>query len=169
MLGEKFLLMVIKKNIKNSLFRTNRFTHWLSFPAIDLPRTKDSNGDPLPSARMVSNLILSGSNPVSSTFTTFLTHFGQFIDHDVISTPSMTGRLHFISPFSSLIYPKDSSSFSMHSSSFLKCKIVIAINVNCKHTVYTYFSQRVTRLIPCSTVALRTCKYLSLVVFKWHS
>eukprot|EP00105_Crassostrea_gigas_P025286 XP_011445822.1 PREDICTED: peroxidase-like protein [Crassostrea gigas] len=58
--------------------------------SIDLPRTKDSNGDPLPSARMVSNLILSGSNPVSSTFTTFLTHFGQFIDHDVISTPSMT-------------------------------------------------------------------------------
>lgn len=57
---------------------------------IELPRTltSDRQGS-LPSARVVSNTVLSGSTPTSATHSTFLTHFGQFIDHDVISTPSM--------------------------------------------------------------------------------
>lgn len=61
---------------------------------IELPRTltSDRQGS-LPSARVVSNTVLSGSTPTSATHSTFLTHFGQFIDHDVISTPSMRGNL----------------------------------------------------------------------------
>nr|XP_034316533.1 peroxidase-like protein isoform X2 [Crassostrea gigas] len=43
----------------------------------------------LPSARVVSNAVLSGPTPNSVRHSTFLTHFGQFIDHDIISTPSM--------------------------------------------------------------------------------
>nr|XP_022293504.1 peroxidase-like protein [Crassostrea virginica] len=58
---------------------------------IDLPRTLSSNNrDPLPSARVVSNAVFAGATPTSPIHSIFLTHFGQFIDHDVISTPSMT-------------------------------------------------------------------------------
>lgn len=63
------------------------------FTVVELPRTltSDRQGS-LPSARVVSNAVLSGSTPTSATHSTFLTHFGQFIDHDVISTPSMRGN-----------------------------------------------------------------------------
>ncbi|XP_062612030.1 peroxidase-like protein [Saccostrea cucullata] len=58
---------------------------------IDTPRTLTSNRQSkLPGAREVSNAVLSGSTPTSSIYSTFLTHFGQFIDHDIIATPSMT-------------------------------------------------------------------------------
>lgn len=67
---------------------------YIVFTDIELPRTltSDRQGS-LPSARVVSNTVLSGSTPTSATHSTFLTHFGQFIDHDVISTPSMRGNL----------------------------------------------------------------------------
>lgn len=55
------------------------------------PRIRTSNKqDLLPSARLVSNALFDGYTPTSAIHTTFLTHFGQFIDHDVISTPTMT-------------------------------------------------------------------------------
>ncbi|XP_022289630.2 peroxidase-like protein [Crassostrea virginica] len=56
----------------------------------ELPRTLTYDGQgTLPSARVVSNAVFAGTTPTSATHSTFLTHFGQFIDHDVISTPSM--------------------------------------------------------------------------------
>ncbi|XP_065940288.1 peroxidase-like protein [Magallana gigas] len=61
---------------------------------IDAPRTRSVDNSPLPSARTVSNRVFQwtfrGMTPVSAKFSTFLTHHGQFIDHDVISTPSET-------------------------------------------------------------------------------
>lgn len=61
---------------------------------IDSPRTRSVDNFPLPSARTVSNRVFQwtfgGMTPVSARFSTFLTHHGQFIDHDVIATPSET-------------------------------------------------------------------------------
>ncbi|CAG2224718.1 PXDN [Mytilus edulis] len=50
---------------------------------------KSVTGLPLPSPRMISNALFNtGTSPPRSTsFTIALTHFGQFIDHDFISTP----------------------------------------------------------------------------------
>ncbi|XP_062573135.1 peroxidase-like protein [Saccostrea cucullata] len=59
---------------------------------IDTPRTRSVTGGILPSARTVSNNVFQylggGMTPVSAVFSTYLTHHGQFIDHDVIATPS---------------------------------------------------------------------------------
>ncbi|XP_063399289.1 peroxidase-like protein isoform X2 [Mytilus trossulus] len=54
-----------------------------------IPRILSVTGDPLPSPRLISNNVHgSGVNhPRSQKYTVALTHFGQFIDHDVISTP----------------------------------------------------------------------------------
>lgn len=63
---------------------------------ISLPRTRSVSPPPqrLPSARTVSNNVFQwsfgGMTPVSASFSTFLTHHGQFIDHDIIATPSET-------------------------------------------------------------------------------
>ncbi|XP_061178613.1 peroxidase-like protein [Saccostrea echinata] len=61
---------------------------------IDTPRTRSRVGNmPLPSARTVSNNVFQfiggDMTPVSAAYSTYLTHHGQFIDHDVISTPSV--------------------------------------------------------------------------------
>ena len=58
-----------------------------------MPRTKSMDGQPLPSARRVSNVVHNSNNQVqvSARFTPYLTHFGQFLDHDISSTPIMTG------------------------------------------------------------------------------
>lgn len=50
-------------------------------------------GKPLPSPRYVSNAVFDGgeSPPRSKIFNVALTHFGQFVDHDIISTPTMNG------------------------------------------------------------------------------
>ncbi|CAG2214824.1 PXDN [Mytilus edulis] len=54
-----------------------------------LPRIQSITGLQLPSPRMISNALFNtGTSPPRSTsFTIALTHFGQFIDHDFISTP----------------------------------------------------------------------------------
>lgn len=61
---------------------------------IGLPRTRSVDpSQRLPSARVVSNNVFwrrFGMTPVSAVFSTFLTHHGQFIDHDIIATPSET-------------------------------------------------------------------------------
>ncbi|XP_065941389.1 peroxidase-like protein [Magallana gigas] len=61
---------------------------------IDAPRTRSVDNSPLPSARTVSNRVFQwtfrGMTPVSAKYSTFLTNHGQFINHDVISTPTET-------------------------------------------------------------------------------
>eukprot|EP00105_Crassostrea_gigas_P041632 XP_019925780.1 PREDICTED: peroxidase-like protein [Crassostrea gigas] len=59
---------------------------------IEMPRVKSIDGHPLPSARRVSNVVHNSNNQVqvSARFTPYLTHFGQFLDHDITSTPVMT-------------------------------------------------------------------------------
>ncbi|XP_048780891.1 peroxidase-like protein [Ostrea edulis] len=59
---------------------------------IEMPRTKSKDGHLLPSSRRVSNVVHNNNNQVevSARFTPYLTHFGQFLDHDISSTPVMT-------------------------------------------------------------------------------
>ncbi|CAG2248020.1 PXDN [Mytilus edulis] len=58
----------------------------------DLPRTHCKNGDKLKSARLISNTVLSTKqnerSPKSTRHTLTLVHFAQFVDHDVVKTPS---------------------------------------------------------------------------------
>ncbi|XP_062573114.1 peroxidase-like protein [Saccostrea cucullata] len=55
------------------------------------PRRRSVTGEDLPNARIVSNNVFQylgwDMTPVSAVFSTYLTHHGQFIDHDVIATP----------------------------------------------------------------------------------
>ncbi|XP_052064592.1 peroxidase-like protein [Mytilus californianus] len=53
------------------------------------PRTLGKDGNPLPGPREISNKIFRSlpSSPKSRKFNVALTHFGQFIDHDVVATP----------------------------------------------------------------------------------
>jgi hypothetical protein len=58
------------------------------------------NGGFLPSARTVSNNVLQytsgGMTPVSAVHSMHLTHHGQFIDHDIISTPTELGKHRYL-------------------------------------------------------------------------
>lgn len=58
------------------------------------PRTKGVKGLLLPNPRVISNTVHRGgfSPPRSNVFNVALTTFGQFIDHDVISTPTVRGK-----------------------------------------------------------------------------
>ncbi|XP_063400211.1 peroxidase-like protein [Mytilus trossulus] len=57
-----------------------------------LPRMQSVTDCPLPSPRTISNALFSAgtSPPRSKRFSLVLTHFGQFLDHDFISTPPLT-------------------------------------------------------------------------------
>ncbi|XP_055996607.1 peroxidase-like protein [Ostrea edulis] len=80
---------------------------------IDLPRVRSVVPfRRLPSARTVSNNILQytmgGMTPVSSTHSMYLTHHGQFIDHDVIATPSeMAGTMQNPQSIGDCCFPND--------------------------------------------------------------
>ncbi|XP_071122924.1 peroxidase-like protein [Mytilus edulis] len=54
-----------------------------------VPRIKGKNGEVLKSPRVISNAVLKSeqSAPQSNRFTVALTHFGQFVDHDIVATP----------------------------------------------------------------------------------
>ncbi|KAK3095733.1 hypothetical protein FSP39_018238 [Pinctada imbricata] len=56
---------------------------------IDLPRKISLTGYPLPSSRLISNMVhkTDGCSLPSEDFTVMTMQFGQFIEHDVISTP----------------------------------------------------------------------------------
>ncbi|XP_061177755.1 peroxidase-like protein [Saccostrea echinata] len=62
------------------------------FAELNTTRNSSVTDGQLPSARTVSNNVFQycsgGMTPVSARFSTYLTHHGQFIDHDVIATPS---------------------------------------------------------------------------------
>ncbi|XP_069141012.1 chorion peroxidase-like [Argopecten irradians] len=60
---------------------------------IDYPRVHSKAGKLLPSARLVSNIMhKAGECSLSSKhFTVMIMQFGQFIEHDVISTPMISG------------------------------------------------------------------------------
>lgn len=78
----------------NSVFRVINIRWNDYFKVIDTPRTISSDRRHyLPSARSVSNTVLAGSTTISIKFSAFLPTLGQFIDHDVISTPAMTGKV----------------------------------------------------------------------------
>lgn len=52
------------------------------------PRTRGKDGSLLPNPRRISNAVFrSLSSPKSNKFNVAMTHFGQFVDHDVIATP----------------------------------------------------------------------------------
>ncbi|XP_063400947.1 peroxidase-like protein [Mytilus trossulus] len=58
-----------------------------------IPRIRSVIAGPLPSPRYISNAIHNGgvSPPRSQIYSVSLTHFGQFVDHDFISTPILKG------------------------------------------------------------------------------
>ena len=53
-----------------------------------LPRVSSSRQTSLPSARVVSNAIVSTEEKPSNQFTALLMSFGQFIDHDITHIPN---------------------------------------------------------------------------------
>ncbi|CAG2233142.1 PXDN [Mytilus edulis] len=59
-----------------------------------IPRYLSVSGEPLPNPRHISNSVHNGgiSPPRGCQFTVLLTFFGQFVDHDVISTPTKEDR-----------------------------------------------------------------------------
>ena len=75
--------------------------HYL--PGINQPRQRSCTGGPLPSPRTISNVLhKSGHCSVPSRrFTVLAMQFGQFIEHDVISTPLQRGSvsvINFLNP-----------------------------------------------------------------------
>ncbi|KAH3719114.1 hypothetical protein DPMN_061945 [Dreissena polymorpha] len=62
---------------------------------VDEPRRKDRLGNPLPSARLISNVVHSvdGLSPRDKDFTSMVMQWGQFIDHEFVSTPVLKGGL----------------------------------------------------------------------------
>ncbi|CAG2249307.1 unnamed protein product [Mytilus edulis] len=62
-----------------------------------LPRMKSVTDCPLPSPRTISNALFNAgtSPPRSKVFNLALTFFGQFLDHDFISTPTLTGKYNY--------------------------------------------------------------------------
>lgn len=68
------------------------------------PRQIGRAGYPLPSPRMISNIIhKSGHCSLPSRrFTVLAMQFGQFIEHDVISTPIQRGVFHILRSHTSI-------------------------------------------------------------------
>ena len=65
------------------------------FAGIDSPRKNGVLGKPLPSARVVSNKIHrpSGRTSFDPHLTVMHMSFGQFLDHDIVATPLITGTV----------------------------------------------------------------------------
>jgi len=68
--------------------------YMLLFSGIDAPRNTDRLGDQLPSARVVSNNVfrVDGKSPRNDQLTVMVMQWGQFIDHDFVATPLMSGK-----------------------------------------------------------------------------
>ncbi|XP_052794376.1 peroxidase-like [Mya arenaria] len=60
---------------------------------INEPRQRDRLGNPLPSARLISNIVhkVDGESPRNSNRTMMVMQWGQFIDHEFVGTPVMKG------------------------------------------------------------------------------
>ncbi|KRY60542.1 Peroxidasin -like protein [Trichinella britovi] len=56
-------------------------------PSFDEPRKFGVNGDPLPSARHVANVIHKSKDIIHKKYSHILMTFGQFLDHDLTHTP----------------------------------------------------------------------------------
>ncbi|XP_040566989.1 salivary peroxidase/catechol oxidase [Lepeophtheirus salmonis] len=56
------------------------------FDGFEIPR-RDSNGSPLPSARLVSTSITRKNKNTASQYTNILMSMGQFLDHDLVHVP----------------------------------------------------------------------------------
>ena len=71
----------------------NKDLTFVTDDGLNLPRKQGVNGSPLPSPRQVSNAVHRGTKDVTSPFLTLHAfQFGQFLDHDVISTPVTSGK-----------------------------------------------------------------------------
>ena len=68
--------------------------YMLLFSGIGAPRNTDRLGDQLPSARVVSNNVfrVDGKSPRNDQLTVMVMQWGQFIDHDFVATPLMSGK-----------------------------------------------------------------------------
>lgn len=72
------------------------------FPlGFDLPRTKGRNGKPLPSARLISNLVHLEAQPENESesrfhvrFSHMVMQFGQILDHDMTHSPVARGSYY---------------------------------------------------------------------------
>lgn len=161
MLGEKFLLMVIKKILKIVYSEQTVLLIDCRFQQSTSPGRRTVTG--IPSLAPAWSVTSSCPGPTRSVPPSRHSSPTSGSSSIMTSSPLLPWQVGYIvyHPSVALFTLKIVHRFLCILQSFLKCKIVIAINVNCKHTVYTHFSQRVTRLIPYSTVALRTCKYLS--------
>ncbi|XP_060583221.1 peroxidase-like [Ruditapes philippinarum] len=62
---------------------------------IDAPRRFGVSGEELPSARVISNELhkADGQSPRNDKLTMMVMQWGQFIDHDIVSTPVMKGAM----------------------------------------------------------------------------
>ncbi|CAI5441932.1 unnamed protein product [Caenorhabditis angaria] len=55
--------------------------------SIDFPRSRSSNGNPLPSPRTISNVVHHARKIEHKQYSHLLMEFGQFIDHDITHSP----------------------------------------------------------------------------------
>lgn len=60
---------------------------------MDSPRVRDRLGNPLPSARVISNKVhkVKGTSPRNENRTMMVMQWGQFIDHEFVATPVLKG------------------------------------------------------------------------------
>ena len=71
-----------------SFFILNRVLDNAYDDGVFIPRLSSSSRTSLPSARAVSNAIVSTDEKPSNTFTALIMTFGQFIDHDLTHIPN---------------------------------------------------------------------------------
>lgn len=62
------------------------------FTGVNAPRRTASNGQELPSSRLVSTRVAQDSDSPSSNYTLLVMQWGQFLDHDLTHTPINFGK-----------------------------------------------------------------------------
>lgn len=59
---------------------------------VNAPRSKASNGQDLPSSRLVSSVFATDANQPHENLTLLVMQWGQFVDHDLTHTPIQKGE-----------------------------------------------------------------------------
>ena len=86
MVKKSFATYLCIKVIYRSIIISGSSTYILGIEAI----RKDKENNDLPNARKISQTIIGTDRHPSSKVSTFLTAFGQFLDHDLTKTPTFT-------------------------------------------------------------------------------